>query len=285
LPASAACGSQRNVIRRARNSRATRELKNAQALLDRGAGTAVRVVGTQAALARARALEAEARLALSNAEIRAPFAGVIDAFDLEPGENVAQGAEVGTVLDSDPPSVAVEVPLQSFADLSLGRTARVDFFATGLQAEGVLTFIGADASRESRTFPAEISMPNPNGAIPAGLSAGVWIATGESDADLIAAATLTLGADGALGVKAVDVADRVAFHAVTIERGESGGGLWVSGLPDIARIITIGQTSVLPGETVAPSPDVRTLAETPDQCWTTCARNWRPGTPATASRA
>lgn len=246
-------------------ARATRELENSQALLARGAGTAVRVVEAQASLARARALEAETRVALSNAEIRAPFAGVIDAFDLEPGEYVDQGAAVGTVLDADPLSVAVEVPLQSFADLALGQTARVDFFPTGLRAEGALTFIGADASRESRTFPAEISVPNPDGAIPAGLSARVWIVTGESDAHLIAAATLTLGADGTLGVKTVDDADRVAFHAVTIERGAAGGAVWVSGLPDTARIVTIGQANVAPGEAVAPRPDVRPLAEILDQ--------------------
>jgi multidrug efflux system membrane fusion protein len=240
-------------------AQATRDLENAQSLGDRGAVPANQVIQAQTALAGARATEAEARLARANAEIRAPFAGVLDNFDLEAGEYVTLGAEVGLLLDTDPLTVAFEVPLQAFAALALGQEAQIAFL-TGQRATGALTFVGAHASAASRTFPAEVSVPNADGVIPSGVSARVTIATSETMAHLIAASTLTLGADGSLGVKTVDHADQVAFHPVIIERGEHGG-LWVSGLADTARIITIGQTDVADGETVAPPPDARGLAE------------------------
>ena len=52
----------------------------------------------------------------------------------------------------------------------------------------------------------------------------------------------------------VDQDNRVVFHDVIVERPQRDG-VWVSGLPESARIITIGQGYVSDGEEVSPIPD------------------------------
>ena len=236
-------------------ARAERELRNARTLLERGAGTEQRVLEAEGALVSARAAEAEALQAQRFAEIRAPFAGVLDDLDLEVGQYVNEGTQVGVLLDPDPLRVAVDVPFADRAGLAVGQTADVTF-TSGRTATGELAFIGIDAERTSRTFPAEVTVANPGAAIPSGTGARVRIAVGEVRAHFVREATLTLDTDGAVGVKTVDGDERVRFHPVTIERA-GRDGLWVSGLPETARIVTINQSFVRAGERVDPRPDAR----------------------------
>ena len=65
--------------------------------------------------------------------------------------------------------------------------------------------------------------------------------------------TVSLSPEGRLGVKTVDDEDRVVFNAIEIVRAEIDG-IWVTGLPETARIITVGQGFVNAGEIVAPAP-------------------------------
>ena len=65
-----------------------------------------------------------------------------------------------------------------------------------------------------------------------------------------------MGSDGVLGVKTLDGDDKVVLNAVEIIRAQTDG-IWVSGLPETARIISIGQGFVSQGETVNPHADMR----------------------------
>ena len=47
----------------------------------------------------------------------------------------------------------------------------------------------------------------------------------------------------------IDAAIRVEFHTVEIVEDDVDG-VWVTGLPDIATLITVGQELVIPGEIV-----------------------------------
>ena len=61
---------------------------------------------------------------------------------------------------------------------------------------------------------------------------------------------LSLDDAGEVGVKSVDEKGAVAFHPVSLVRTEANG-VWVSGLPEHARVITRGQGFVSKGETVS----------------------------------
>ena len=58
-----------------------------------------------------------------------------------------------------------------------------------------------------------------------------------------------LGDTGELGVRTVDETNQVGFSRVEILE-DTTEGIWISGLPEVAKIITIGQEYVYQGQTV-----------------------------------
>lgn len=235
-------------------ARAQREFDNAQALLERGVATADRVVQSRATLAAAQAQVTAAEEAADSLTITAPFAGRVESLDLDVGEFVSAGTEVGRLVDIMPLTVAVQVPQQSLTGLSVGQPATVRFI-TGEERQGTVSFLGTSAAAETRTFLAEVEVANADRAIPAGISAEVVIPTSEVHAHFLSSSIVSLDADGALGIKTVNDENVVEFFPVAVVKAQIDG-IWVTGLPDSVRVITIGQGYVNPGETVSPSVGV-----------------------------
>ncbi len=236
--------------------RAQREFDNATALVERGVATVDRVAQARATLAAAQAGVSAAEEAIRNTEIRAPFAGRLESLDVNTGEYVSMGADVGRVVDNTPLTISIQIPQQSLRDIKVGQVAEVAFI-TGETSVGEVQFVATSADAETRTFMARIEVPNADGAIPAGISAQLRIPTGEVTAHFVSPAILSLDTDGTLGIKTVNPENVVEFHKISIVRAQTDG-IWVAGLPDEAQIISIGQGFVNDGETVDPQPDEET---------------------------
>ena len=232
--------------------RATREFENASSLRERGVATEDRVSQADATLAAARAQVATATKALENTTVVAPFAGRIETLDLDEGEFVQAGNEVGRIVDNTPLTVAIQVPQQALRQLQNGQPARVRFI-TGEERAGSVTFVGTSAAQETRTFLAEVDVPNKDGSIPAGISAEIQIPVGQVDAHFLSPAVVSLNAEGAIGVKTVDAENKVRFYPVDVARAQIDG-VWVTGLPQEVQVIVVGQGYVNDGETVRPQP-------------------------------
>ncbi|MFP4238227.1 MAG: efflux RND transporter periplasmic adaptor subunit [Rhodosalinus sp.] len=233
--------------------RALREFENAQTLLDRGVATADRLAQARAALAAAESQLTNAREALEDTTIRAPFAGRIESLEIEEGEFISGGNPAARLVDLTPLSVTVRIPQQELRGIREGQEAEVRFI-TGETRDGTVAFVGAAADPQTRTFAAEIEVANDDRAIPAGISAQVSIPREEVEAHFLSPAILSLDPAGRLGIKTVTDENTVEFHPVTIVRAGTEG-IWVTGLPDPARIITVGQGFVSDGETVEPRPE------------------------------
>ncbi len=233
-------------------TRAERDFDNAETLLARGVATGDRVAETRAALATAQASLATAREAIDATEIRAPFAGRIERLEVDPDEYVEEGAAIATVVDTSPLTVTIRVPQQALRSVRTGLPAEVTFI-TGEIRPGEVTFVGTSADAETRTFLAEVTVDNPGGEIPAGVSAEVRIPTGTEVAHLLSPAIMSLSAEGVLGIKTLGEDGTVVFNDVEIVRAESRG-IWVTGLPDRATVLTVGQGFVSAGEPVTPRP-------------------------------
>lgn len=237
--------------------RARRELANTEQLLERGVVTADRLSDARVDLATAEAQLATAREAEANSVIRAPFAGRLEDLNVNEGEYVPPGADIGRIVDNTPLTVAFRVPQQALGDIRAGQAAEIEFI-TGERRTGEVSFVGTSADPATRTFAAEITLANEVGEIPAGISAQIRIPTEEVMAHFVSPAILSLGSDGTLGIKTVDADGRVGFHEVTIVRAETDG-IWVQGLPDRVDIIAIGQGFVSAGDVVDPQPMERSL--------------------------
>ena len=229
---------------------ASRDLENALALQERGVATEDRVTQARAGQAAAEAAMTAAEEQLENTIIRAPFAGRLNDLTLDVGEFVDSGDIVAEVLDNDPLTVVIQVPQQALARIETGQMAQVQFI-TGEERLGRVSFIGGNADQQTRTFRVEVTVDNPQSVMPAGLSARVILPTGTARGHFISPAILSLGTSGELGIKTVDADNRVAFSLVSIVRAQTDG-IWVTGLPENADIITVGQGFVKAGDLVDP---------------------------------
>ena len=201
------------------------------------------------ALRSAQADLAEIRLEITNTVMRAPFNGILAERAVEVGDYVEINGEVATIVDNNPLVVSAHIAQQNIGQFTLGDIADVSF-ATGQQRKGKVRFIAPRADDSTRTFRVEIEISNPNSRIPSGTSAEARIPTGEVTAHFISPALLSLNETGQVGIKSVNDNGSVEFHPATIVLAEAQG-IWVSGLPEQTRIITVGQGFVRAGESVS----------------------------------
>ncbi|MGB0959197.1 MAG: efflux RND transporter periplasmic adaptor subunit [Halocynthiibacter sp.] len=229
---------------------AKKKYQNAKHLLTRGSATQDAVAAAKANLTAATAHVLAAQQAADAGTILAPFSGRLETFALETGKYVPPDSNIAHLVDNDPLTIAIQVPQHAVRSLSQGLTADITFI-TGEKRTGVMSFLASNANPQTRTFLAEISVENPSGDIPAGVSVEVRIPTGQQEAHFISSGILSISSDGVLKVKTVDDKNTVVAFPVNIIRAQRDG-IWVSGLPKSVRVISIGQGFVTQGEIVNP---------------------------------
>ena len=235
---------------------ATLEYEGMKTLRDQGLQQEIAVARAKARLSSARRQLLASELELRNTAVVAPFAGFVEETHAEVGDYLQMGSPCATVLDLDPIYVEAAVTEQQYPQLRAG--AEVDVtMATGATARGSLTFIGKQSADESRTYPIEVTVPNPDFAISSGLSAEIMVALSAQPAHKISMSYVVLDANGEMGVRTVDDDQRVRFYRIDVVR-EDAEGLWVSGLPTEVTLITVGQEFVSPGQQVKVQRDTAT---------------------------
>ncbi|MFP4516625.1 MAG: efflux RND transporter periplasmic adaptor subunit [Desulfovibrionales bacterium] len=201
-----------------------------------------------AALESARAVLQKIELEMANTTIRVPFDGILERRTVEIGDLVPVNGEVGLVVDTSTLVAAGQVPQQEIQYIRPGAHGIVRFI-TGQQAEGRIRYIASMPDKGTQTFRVELEIANPDHTLPSGVSAEIVIPLENVHAHFLSPAALVLDETGTVGVKIVDHEDRVRFITVQPLRSEPGG-VWVSGLPTTAAVITSGQGFVAPGEEV-----------------------------------
>lgn len=199
-------------------------------------------------LQSAKAELEKALIEFDRLEITAPFDGTVLSTPVELGAYIDTNGEVATIVDNNPLVAHVEIMQQKVAGLKVGQPASVKF-ATGQEREGKIRYIAPRADERTRTFRVEIELDNPGDEIPSGISVEAKIPTGSIVAHYVSPASLSLNSAGKLGVKTVGNDDRVVFNEASIVTSDANGA-WVTGLPEKARIITLGQGYVRVGERV-----------------------------------
>lgn len=130
-------------------------------------------VGSEIAYLEARFQAEQSAAALEGLEqrlartvIRAPFAGVLDERMVDVGAMVSPGTPVGRLVDLNPIKVFAGVPERYAGDIRVGDVALLDFEQLdGEPYTARIRYVGATVNAENRTFPIEVSLPNPNGLV------------------------------------------------------------------------------------------------------------------------
>ena len=229
----------------ARLAEARIENTAANRLAEGGFGSETRKVAARASLEAAEAMVEVANTEINRLRITAPFDGLLESDSAELGSLLQPGEHCATIIQLDPIKIVGFLPETSVGAVELGAPAR-GRLATGKTLEGAVTFLSRSADPDTRTFRVEIEVPNPDLSIRDGQSADIAIASSGVQAHLVPQSALTLDNTGTMGLRTVVDGDQVGFEAVDIVR-DTTTGIWVTGLPDEATVITTGQEYVIDG--------------------------------------
>ncbi|MEZ5561311.1 MAG: efflux RND transporter periplasmic adaptor subunit, partial [Pseudomonadales bacterium] len=214
-------------------------------LRERGFQSETAIAQAKARLAAAEAQVTRRELEIRRTQIRAPFAGIVEDVALEIGDYVAPGGACATIVDLDPMLLVGRVTEKEIQNLQLNQPV-TGVLADGRTVQGPLTFIGQQSDPATRTYPVEVQVPNPDYALRSGITAELQIAVHEVMAQKVSPALFALDDAGQIGVRVVNDANRVEYYPVQILRDDVDG-VWVTGLPDPATLITVGQELVVAG--------------------------------------
>jgi len=224
------------------------EYEGSLKLKERGFQSETAIAQAKAKLAATQANLERSQLEIERTQIRAPFDGVVEDVHQDVGDYVAPGATCVTVVDLDPMLLVGQVAEKDVPRLKIDLPV-TGVLSDGRMVEGPVTFIGQQSDPLTRTYPVEIQIANPDYGLRSGLTTEIRIPVREVLAHKISPALFALDDAGAIGVRTVNNEGRVEFHHVEIVR-DTPDGVWVSGLPDVTTLITVGQELVVPGELV-----------------------------------
>jgi multidrug efflux system membrane fusion protein len=224
------------------------EFAAAERLNQQGYRSETDLVRAEAALDSARANLELARQSLDQTVIRAPFDGVINDRMVEDGDFLRVGDSIAHLIDLDPIRVEGQIAERFIGQIEVGTVGMVRLVG-GQEVPGVVAYIGRVASDQTRTFPVEVEIPNPEGRIIEGLTAQLQLPTRQVVGYRLPSSVLNLADDGQVGVYTVDGDNMVRFHAAEIVGGDADT-IWLAGLPDQMDLIVVGQGYVSDGSEV-----------------------------------
>ncbi len=134
-----------------------------------------RIEDRNAAVANALAAKSqtnEEKKRLDDTRIIAPISGNISARHIDPGQTIAAGVPVISIVTLNPAKVRVGVPEAEIAKVTLGANAEVSLPSLGGRSfSGKVRIIGVASEPASRTYTVKIVAPNPGPVMLAGMVA------------------------------------------------------------------------------------------------------------------
>jgi membrane fusion protein, multidrug efflux system len=201
---------------------------------------------------------AEAALSAAEAErdrgiITAPWDGVItEVSEVGTAACAFAGKEIVQIVGLDPMLAVVEVSERKVANVRVGDTAEVKL-VSGQVREGRIRYVSKSAVPATRTYKIEVELPNADYAIPDGITAEVTIPLSPTPATRVPRSALVVSSAGDIGVRTVDAQAKVGFVPVNVIEDDQRV-MWLTGVPDGARVIVQGQDFVREGNVVEATP-------------------------------
>ncbi|HJT89695.1 MAG TPA: efflux RND transporter periplasmic adaptor subunit [Bryobacteraceae bacterium] len=172
----------------------------------------------QSRIAQAEQEQRAARITLNYAQIRAPFAGVVTAKSVDPGNLAAPGAPLLTVEQQGGYRLEVAVDESKLPALRTGQSARVTLDALGRSLEARVSEIVPEVDAASRTYTAKIDLP-PLGELRSGMFGKAEFSMGARQALAIPASALRERGQ----LQSVFVVDNGAAHTRLVTTGQKFG--------------------------------------------------------------
>ncbi len=212
------------------------------------------VASRDTARARLDQMQAALRMAqdqIGYTQLRASFDGVVTAWSAEVGQYVSNGQAVVTVARPDIREAVVDIPDELIGKISPATIFTVHLLSSpDIMATASVREIGPLADAATRSRRVRLALQNPSDAFRIGTTLTVEVRTPISPR-VVLPATAVLDEAGRRSVWVLaDDGRSVTRRAVAVGGGE-GDEVFVTGLADGDRVVTVGVHSLKDGQAVA----------------------------------
>lgn len=184
---------------------------------------------------------------ISRLQIFAPFDGVLESDTAELGARLAPGEACAELIDLSQVKVGGFVSEQNVDQIALGQPA-IARMINGRREAGEISFISRVADEDTRTYMVDVTLENIDGRLRDGMTAEMLIDLPAELAHRVPKSALTLDDLGRLGLRLAE-GSASKFYPIEVVRDDPDG-IWVSGLPDVATVIVVGQEFVSDGREI-----------------------------------
>jgi RND family efflux transporter MFP subunit len=180
-----------------------------------------------------------ARIGVQNATIKAPMTGIVSDRSVEPGQMVAQGTAIFTIVDLTTVELTAAAPVSAGALVKPGQAVAVSVEGiAGRTFEGKVERVNPVAASGTRTIPVYITLDNADAVLRGGMFAvGQITVTQQADALALPSGAIREDAEGFYVLK-------VDGDAVTRQAIEKGGEWSAGRLIEITSGISAGDVIV-----------------------------------------
>ena len=213
---------------------------------------------TQAEVRAAQAQTSEARVALHDTSLVAPFSGDIVKKSVELGAFVGPGVPVFSVANTDKVKIVVGVPDTVVHSLKLGQAVEVSVDAfPGRAFSARITRMASAADPITRNFEVEVGIPNPDHLLKAGMIGSLQLIAGDQAKQqrslTVPLSSIVQASNGKYGVFLVSKSSAgniVRLRPVEVGDVEGTDIRVISGLTAGETVVTNGATLLKDGERV-----------------------------------
>ena len=219
-----------------------------------GVGSELAYHEAQHAAEQSRGNLAALQTRLDRTTVRAPIRGILNDRLVEVGTMVSPGTAVARIIQADTIRIMAGVPERYALHVSAGADATVSFdVLPDENFAGSMTYVGVAVDLDARTFPVELTLPNPGGQIKPGMVAEVSVTQGEvADAIVVPRQALVSMEEGQVVfvVEEAGGATVAAARRVVVAASQGNDVIIESGLEPGDRLVVVGQQGLTDGDRV-----------------------------------
>jgi membrane fusion protein (multidrug efflux system) len=226
---------------------AARELERANTLVGQGFLSQKELDDLQLKQRTAEVVLEEARYALSQTRVTAPFSGRVTSRMIKLGETVTVGRDCFHVVDFDPLLAHVYFPERELSKVRVGQTAMLSFDAQpGQEVPARVSIVNPVVDRANGTFRVTLEVSNNASQLRPGAFARVKLRTASLDQALLIPRRGVLSEDGESYVF-IARGDSCVRQAVKVGAVEDEIAQILDGLKPGDSVVTVGQSGLKPG--------------------------------------
>lgn len=227
--------------------------KRMKDMYDKGSLPEVKMVDIETKVANAKATLTIAQNNLKNTELRAPFAGVVAARNIDAGNYALPTSSAIKLVKIDNIDVKISVPENEISKVQIGQKATFSVSALdGQTFEGKVTEKGISANLLSHTYEVRITAQNSNNAIMPGMVCSVNLQTNNNQQQIIVVPNSAVKLDSNNSTYVWVVNNGIAQRrTVKVGNAVASGVVITSGLAEGDQVVTTGSQKISEGSKIA----------------------------------